>query len=480
MSTPPTPNNETPTNPNEDIVDKLLINHKPLKHLRGTLVACIASLDYDILKELAIDCAINLLADYNNIQVYNEKITKTKPTTAPYPRSIRLNFELTCSEKVTRETPEFTNLRKEADLLTKKYQQTMRQLIVKTIELDKGTVAKKMQEAFFHTATQMIEMKVLYESMLLPDDSLFAATFKNIGETKTMSGFLCNKILEAAKTQTSDILYYYLNKAEGYLGIAKEEIINGFLSRLNKNEAETIQTNFDNNGHAVNIKVHVQKILQFIFSTMMHDLIQAYTLDIKQRNALAVTEATFKAKATEEATEAVETALATEDTISAKRMEDLLEKKLDKKLKKSMDNTNNSMEKRLEALQKTIEELSKNSMASRKTKGNGTQPASAKKRKQNNQNNKKKKKAKMESNSDSNSNSDSDNDDEDMSESDSDSDDDNQQSTPNKNKNKNKKSKNRTWYRNSNSNKKKQKSNQKGKQGNQGGSPKGKGKRGKK
>jgi hypothetical protein len=54
-------------------------------------------------------------------------------------------------------------------------------------------------------------------------------------------------------------------------------------------------------------------------------------------------------------------------------MEDLMEKKLDKNLK------NSDVERRLEALQKSIEQLAKNSKASRKEKKKGKQPASAKK-----------------------------------------------------------------------------------------------------
>jgi hypothetical protein len=119
MPNPPLPNDEMPLNPNEKLVDDILVNHKCLKHLRDKLVACVASLDYDILKELGAQAAITILADFNNIKLYNDKVSKTRPTTASYPHSIRLNIELTCSEKETCETIDYANLRKEADLLTK-------------------------------------------------------------------------------------------------------------------------------------------------------------------------------------------------------------------------------------------------------------------------------------------------------------------------------------------------------------------------
>jgi hypothetical protein len=85
MPNPPLPNNEISLNQNKTLVDDILDNHKRLKHLKGKLVVCIASLDYDILKELAAKAAISILADYNNIKLYNDKISKINPTTTPFP-----------------------------------------------------------------------------------------------------------------------------------------------------------------------------------------------------------------------------------------------------------------------------------------------------------------------------------------------------------------------------------------------------------
>jgi hypothetical protein len=207
-----------------------------------------------------------------------------------------------------------------------------------------------------------------------------------------MAWYFCIKLLEAAKSDTSDILYYYLEKTVELLGISKEEIIDSILSCFNKIEAQAIvQTwNYQNNVQEVNIKCHIQRILLFMMNTVAFELIKGYKEDIHQHNALAVTEATFKAKSHTETAEAVETVLANEDTISAQWMEDLLEKKLDKKLKKSFEM--NDIEGRFEALQKSIKKLSKNSMASRDE--NEKKPAWAKKRKQNNVNNQQKKKKK--------------------------------------------------------------------------------------
>jgi hypothetical protein len=327
--------------------------------------------------------------------------------------------------------------------------------------------------------------------MILPENSVFAEAFKNTGQTKTMAAYFCIKLLKAAKTQTNDILYYYLEKTVELLGLSKEEIIDGILSCFNKSQAQTIvQTgNFQNNAQEVNIKLHIQKVLLFLMNTIAFELIKGYKEDNRQRNALAVTEATFKAKDNTEAAEAVETALADEGTISAQQMDDLLEKKLDKKLKKSLNNTD--IESRFEELKKSIEELAKNSLASR----NDKTPASAKKRKQNNNSQKKKKKKKVieimsNSSSESEANT-SNSDDKNSSDSDNDDDDDSNndvkmktpkkqlkfKQTPNKGKNKKKKSKNMSWHRNQD--KKGNKNNKKGK-GNQGDSPKGKGKKAKK
>jgi hypothetical protein len=60
----------------------------------------------------------------------------------------------------------------------------MRQLIVKIIEFDGGTVVKKSQDNLFKIDALMIEKKVLYESMILPENSVFAEVFKNTDQTK--------------------------------------------------------------------------------------------------------------------------------------------------------------------------------------------------------------------------------------------------------------------------------------------------------
>jgi hypothetical protein len=55
--------------------------------IEDKLVVFIALLEYDILKELAALAAITILGDHNN-KLLNGKISKTKPTTAPYLPSI--------------------------------------------------------------------------------------------------------------------------------------------------------------------------------------------------------------------------------------------------------------------------------------------------------------------------------------------------------------------------------------------------------
>jgi hypothetical protein len=165
----------------------------------------------------------------------------------------------------------------------------------------------------------MVEKKVLYKSMILPEYSIFAEAFKNIGGTKTMAGYFCIKLLEDARTKTSDVLYYYLEKTVELLGMLKEEIIEGILSRFNKAEAEPVvqSRNFNNNAQEVNIKMHVQCVLMHLMNTVAFELIKEFKEDICQKNALVITEATFSTKNNTEAAVAVKSALANEDSISA-------------------------------------------------------------------------------------------------------------------------------------------------------------------
>jgi hypothetical protein len=103
---------------------------------------------------------------------------------------------LTCSIKATSETNEFKALKKDADLITKAYQQKMRQSIVKMMEMDKATITTTLRHKFFDMTTKMVDKKVFYESMLVPLDSIFHATFKNTGGSQTASAYTCAILLD--------------------------------------------------------------------------------------------------------------------------------------------------------------------------------------------------------------------------------------------------------------------------------------------
>ncbi len=170
------------------------MNHKNLLHIKDKVLNTIASLDYSMLKELAMESILDLLNRYNKIELYKEKITKHKSTNSPFLRSIRLNIELTCSEKSTCETEIFQALQKKVvDLATLAYQQKMRQSIVKTMELDKGTVTTALQDDFFSRTTVMIEKQVFYECKLISPDTSFSKTINTHGDQKQQRGICATR-----------------------------------------------------------------------------------------------------------------------------------------------------------------------------------------------------------------------------------------------------------------------------------------------
>jgi hypothetical protein len=132
-----------------ETVDSVLSKHKNLDHLRDILISDIETLNEDLIQEQAVEAALLLLSAYTSIELKEEKALQTTPTDSPFPRSIRLNTVLTCSEKGTRETEAFLSLKEKADVAKLAYQQKMRQLIVQTIKLDVETKKKELRDIFF-------------------------------------------------------------------------------------------------------------------------------------------------------------------------------------------------------------------------------------------------------------------------------------------------------------------------------------------
>jgi hypothetical protein len=366
----------------ESIVDNVFKNHKNLIHIKDKVLNTIASLDYSMLKELATESILDLLNEYNKIELYKEKINKHKPTNSPFPRSIRLNIELTCSEKSTRETEIFQALRKEAELATLAYQQKMRQSIVKTMELDKGTVTTTLQDTFFSRTTVMIEKQVFYECKLISPDASFSKTINTHGGAKTAAGYMCNEIFLLAKDGLAHPLFTPLCEMERYLSLEKQVIINRILNCFNKDKVDKVKASYllNNNTYELAIREHVLNILMFCMTKMTTGFFEDYMVEIRMRNAIAETKATFDAKETTVVTKNVTEALADEGTMSAQRMEDYVNKKVDTKIEKSL---NAKLEKQLDAMQKTINDMAKNSSGGRQNKGQTKKSASAKKRNKN-------------------------------------------------------------------------------------------------
>ena len=133
----------TPTN-NDEEVKGILKKYPKLQHLREALNQNIATLNYDLIKGKGLNATLDLLSQYSRITLLDEKILKIKPTDAPLPRSIRIKIELTSPLEETCETPEFKSLQGEAENIKLHYQQKMRQLITKTLDIDKSMLKKQL------------------------------------------------------------------------------------------------------------------------------------------------------------------------------------------------------------------------------------------------------------------------------------------------------------------------------------------------
>jgi hypothetical protein len=317
-----------------DAVESVLSDHKNLQHLQEVLEQDIATLDGDLIKEQAVEASLVLLNNYISIELSDEKAKNTQPTTAPFPRSIRLKTTLTCSEKATRETEEFATLLQSAETTKLAYQQKMRQLIVATINLDIKTKKKQLRDTYFESLATMIETQVYYQNLILPTESKFKDMFRNRGGAKTASAYLCINIMNNAKNTTNE-LYDVLEGVQKYLEIDKAEFTTQLFHCFNTQDAESLQADSTITIEEDELKLVTDSVLNIInysATKMTVDLLSVHQTIIKERNAKAMTEATFNNKKTEETTIEVTTAIAEESTMPPQRMQDFINKLVDKRM----------------------------------------------------------------------------------------------------------------------------------------------------
>lgn len=323
---------------NDEYVKDILKQYPKLQHLKESLKQNIATLKYDLIKEQGLIATLDLLSQYTRIELLNDKIQKTKPTEAPLPRSIRIKIELTSPLEETREAQEFKTLQSEADNTKLYYQQKMRSLITKTLALDKVTLKKRLRESFFRHAATLIKTKIFYELQMQPEDSDISKLFKTTGGSKTASAYTCLKIFENNQSTTSS-LHFNFERLKLFLDMTKEDIEEGFLSNFNKDEAEKILTNqtiLENDDFITLRKIDINNIITYCSNDMTTIIVRQHNAEVKKRNALATTTATFNSKKSEETTAAVASALSKEGSMSTKTMKDFIEKRIQESLAKNL------------------------------------------------------------------------------------------------------------------------------------------------
>ena len=330
-------NNNDEITPNKKLVNNVLAKHPKLAHLKGALTNNIVTLDDDLLKEQGLDVTLDLLLQHSRIDLLIEKIKKTKPTEAPLPRSLRIKIDLTSPLEATREAQEFKTLQSEAENAKLHYQQKIRQLIVKTLILDQGTLKQQLRESFYKHISNLIETKIFYELQMMPNDNAVSKIFKEKGGSKTASAYTCLKIFETQHGTPNHELDLNLEKLSTYLDTRNDTIKEGILTRFNKEETDKIITTQTNlcDETIQQLQQNIIDIFDFCANEMTTDTLSHHKEKIKKRNAIATTEATFNNKKTEETTSAVATALANKGSMSTKTMEAYIDKRIQENLAKN-------------------------------------------------------------------------------------------------------------------------------------------------
>ena len=213
----------------------------------------------------------------------------------------------------------------------------MRQLIVKTLILDKGTLKRQLRESFYGHIATLIETKVFYELQMASEETTMFKTFTEHGGSKTASAYTCLKVFEAQHGYTNHELELNIKKLNPYLDTKGDDIKEGLLGRFNKEEAEKIISTQPNIEEELiqKLKGDINDIISYCANEMTTDILIHHKEEIRKRNAIATTAATFKCKKTEETTSTVVNALANEGSMSTKTMEDYIEKRIQENLQKN-------------------------------------------------------------------------------------------------------------------------------------------------
>ena len=330
-------NNNDDNTPTKKLVNDVLAKHPKLAHLKGALTNNIATLDDDLLKEQGLDATLDLLSQRSRIDLLIEKINKTRPTDAPLPRSLRIKIDLTSPLEATREAQEFKTLQSEAENIKLYYQQKIRQLIVQTLSLDRQMLKKQLRETFFKHIAILIETKIFYELQMMPEDCATAKTFQQNGGSKTASAYTCLKIFTGQHDYPNNDIDLNIEKIKEYLDTDANTIKEGILASFNKEEAEKListETNLDED-IVRELQDYINDIISYGSNEMTTEILTNHKEEVRKRNAIATTEATFSSKKTEETTTAVATALANEGSMSTKTMEEYIHKRIKENIAKN-------------------------------------------------------------------------------------------------------------------------------------------------
>lgn len=334
--------NNKPTT-NDELIKDTLKKYPKLDHLKAVLLRNIETLNDELLKEQGLEATLDLLLKHSRIELLTEKINTTKPTDAPLPRSIRIKIELTSSLEETREAPEFKQLQSEADNVKLQYQQKMRGLIIKTMTLDNEMLKKQFRESFFKHAANLIETKIFYELQMASEDTTTSKIFQETGGAKTASAYTCMKIFEQRQGIINNDLELSFDRMKHYLDTTTEDIKKGIIAQFNKEEAEKIIANQTPLGPETIQKFQndINRIISYCSTLMTAETLTHHKNEIKKRNAIATTAATFNNKKVEETTAEVATALAKEGSMSTKTMEQYIDKRIKENLAKNSERGKN-------------------------------------------------------------------------------------------------------------------------------------------
>ena len=367
-----TDTNSTVTNNNPldpkliTMVNEKIKNLPKWEFLKEPLVELVAPQQKDFIQQLILDRTLFLLDNKKKLHTLLHRRKKLQESVLP-PLSIRFKAKLTSSEPEVVASPAFAGYRKDFDEALANCKQQMKDLFLKTKDLEVELATNKLKSSFILHFHRVVDVKATHELAIMPeaDDIEIINSYGGHAILTAMAWrqIIASSAPPAVEPPTDgttappldiDALpnaqcIHYVNNISTYLNIEPQEFRRLTLQQFDGYHSIHLQNNFTTTKRSEALDTIVTKIYNFILNLtkpMTTTIFNIFLQKKREKESEQKLRAQLKAEKIRNETSLVNDYIDNEDPISAPKMKDFIQEEAQAAFKKVLNdhgkNNNNN------------------------------------------------------------------------------------------------------------------------------------------